>query len=102
MIHRQEYPLAFGFDEAVTIGSHEKAQVLRIVQNILVSYGVNKLHPILQDVVQNALAGLLLPSKDTHCVDEEEGQSSIDRCQKPIPLTSNKDEMLPTCEGVGL
>jgi hypothetical protein len=48
-----EYPLAFGFDEVVAVGSsYKRAQVSKIIWNILFSYGVNELHPILQDVVK--------------------------------------------------
>ena len=54
-----DYPLGFYFDEICSMtGRYTKGKVVRIVENILVEYGVKILKPILQETVDIVLANL--------------------------------------------
>lgn len=54
-----EYPLGFYHDEIYSMtGRYTKGEVVQIVENILVNYGIKILKPILQDTVDIVLAKL--------------------------------------------
>ena len=49
---KHDYPVRFGYDEALNIGSsYMKAMASRTVYNILDHYGVMKLHPIMKQAL---------------------------------------------------
>lgn len=58
LIH-PDYPLGFHFDEICSMmGRYTKGKVVRIVERILVEYGITVLKPILEDAIEIVLAKL--------------------------------------------
>ena len=74
-----DYPLRFEFDEICSMtGRYTKGKVVRIVENILVEYGIKILKPILKDAVEIVVAKLRSERRNSTSVRKRRAEDAMD------------------------